>query len=75
MLLRIREKSWDLDTEFIVQVTRVPTMKKYADGLGAIKGETKWKEISDILQETMVTEKNITPISISSWACLLPHGL
>lgn len=41
--------------------SRVPTMKKYADGLGAIKGETKWKEISDILQETMVTEKNIHP--------------
>jgi 2-methylcitrate synthase len=41
--------------------SRVPTMKKYADGLGALKGETKWKEISDILEKTMVDEKNIYP--------------
>lgn len=41
--------------------SRVPTMKKYADGLGALKGETKWKEISDILEKTMVEEKNIYP--------------
>jgi 2-methylcitrate synthase len=41
--------------------SRVPTMKKYAQGLGAWKGETKWQEISDILEKTMVDEKNIYP--------------
>jgi len=41
--------------------SRVPTMKKYAQGLGAFKGETKWQEISDILEKTMIDEKNIYP--------------
>jgi 2-methylcitrate synthase len=41
--------------------SRVPTMKKYAQGLGAWKGETKWQEISDILEATMVEQKNIHP--------------
>lgn len=41
--------------------SRVPTMKKYAEGLGAWKGETKWQEISEILEKTMVEEKNIYP--------------
>ncbi|MDH5581817.1 MAG: bifunctional 2-methylcitrate synthase/citrate synthase, partial [Bdellovibrionales bacterium] len=41
--------------------SRVPTMKKYAQGLGKIKGETKWQEISDILEATMVEEKGIHP--------------
>lgn len=41
--------------------SRVPTMKKYAAGLGAFKGEPKWQEISDALEKTMVEEKGIYP--------------
>lgn len=41
--------------------SRVPTMKKYAQNLGKIKGDTKWDEISAILEKTMVDEKNIYP--------------
>lgn len=41
--------------------SRVPTMKKYADGLGKLTGQNKWKEISDELEKTMVDEKNIYP--------------
>lgn len=41
--------------------SRVPTMKKYAQNLGKIQGETKWQEISDILEQTMIDEKNIYP--------------
>ncbi|MEM7783999.1 MAG: bifunctional 2-methylcitrate synthase/citrate synthase [Planctomycetota bacterium] len=41
--------------------SRVPTMKKYSAGLGELLGETKWQEISDILETTMVTQKNIHP--------------
>ena len=41
--------------------SRVPTMKKYAAGLGKIKGEEKWQQISDILEQTMIDEKNIHP--------------
>lgn len=41
--------------------SRVPTMKKYAQNLGSFKGETKWQEISDILEQTMIDEKNIYP--------------
>jgi 2-methylcitrate synthase len=41
--------------------SRVPTMKKYAAGLGEWKGETKWQEISDKLEKVMVDEKNIHP--------------
>jgi 2-methylcitrate synthase len=36
-------------------------MKKYADGLGELTGQTKWKEIADELEKTMVDEKNIYP--------------
>jgi 2-methylcitrate synthase len=41
--------------------SRVPTMKKYAAGLGKWKGEEKWQQISDILEEVMVSEKGIHP--------------
>jgi 2-methylcitrate synthase len=41
--------------------SRVPTMKKYAQNLGKIQGETKWQEISEILEQTMIDEKNIYP--------------
>ena len=36
-------------------------MKKYAKNLGALTGETKWHEISAILEQTMIDEKNIYP--------------
>ena len=41
--------------------SRVPTMKKYAAGLGKWKGEEKWQQISDSLEEVMVSEKGIHP--------------
>lgn len=41
--------------------SRVPTMKKYSEGLGAIMGETKWHEISKELEAVMVNEKGIYP--------------
>ena len=41
--------------------SRVPTMKKYAEGLGTLLGETKWQKISDELEKTMIDEKNIYP--------------
>ncbi|MGB0452353.1 MAG: bifunctional 2-methylcitrate synthase/citrate synthase [Bacteriovoracaceae bacterium] len=41
--------------------SRVPTMKKYAQNLGKFKGDTKWDEISQILEDTMVSEKGIYP--------------
>ena len=41
--------------------SRVPTMKKYAAGLGKWKGEEKWQQISDILEQTMIEQKNIYP--------------
>lgn len=41
--------------------SRVPTMDKYGRKVAALKGETKWHEISDILKEVMVREKDIHP--------------
>lgn len=41
--------------------SRVPTMKKYALKLAEIKGEKKWAEISEILEQTMIDQKNIYP--------------
>ncbi|MCY4644709.1 MAG: bifunctional 2-methylcitrate synthase/citrate synthase [Bacteriovoracales bacterium] len=41
--------------------SRVPTMKKYSEGLGKFLGEEKWQKISDILEEVMVSEKGIYP--------------
>ncbi|NCN40931.1 bifunctional 2-methylcitrate synthase/citrate synthase [bacterium] len=41
--------------------SRVPTMDKYGRKVAAIKGETKWHEISDILKKVMVEKKNIHP--------------
>lgn len=41
--------------------SRVPTMKKYADKMAELKGDTKWRKISDILRDTMIEEKNIYP--------------
>jgi 2-methylcitrate synthase len=41
--------------------SRVPTMDKYGRKVAALKGETKWHEISDKLKEVMIREKNIHP--------------
>lgn len=41
--------------------SRVPAMKKAMQQVAKEVGEHKWKEISDILEETMITEKGIYP--------------
>lgn len=41
--------------------SRAPTMNKYGLKLAEITGEKKWHEISAILEETMIAEKNIYP--------------
>ncbi len=41
--------------------SRVPTMKKYSAGLGALLGQEKWQQISDALEDVMVGEKKIYP--------------
>lgn len=41
--------------------SRVPTMDKYGRKVAALKGETKWHEISDKLKAVMLKEKNIHP--------------
>jgi 2-methylcitrate synthase len=41
--------------------SRVPTMDKYGRRLAAIKGNTKWHEIGDILAAGMLEKKNIHP--------------
>ena len=41
--------------------SRVPTMRAALEDLAAWKGDTRWIEISDILQKIMIEEKNIHP--------------
>ena len=41
--------------------SRVPTMKKYAQKMAEVTGQTKWMEMYDNLEKTMVSEKNIHP--------------
>ena len=41
--------------------SRVPTMKKYAQKMAAFSGEEKWLKIADILEATMLEQKNIYP--------------
>ena len=41
--------------------SRVPTMRAALEDLAAWKGDTKWLEISDILQDIMINEKGIHP--------------
>lgn len=41
--------------------SRVPTMKKYAQKMAAFTGEKKWLEIADVLEATMLEQKNIHP--------------
>lgn len=41
--------------------SRVPTMKKYAQKMADVTGQTKWMEMYDGLEKVMVAEKNIHP--------------
>ena len=41
--------------------SRVPTMKKHFIKLAKLLGQEKWQEISDILEEVMISEKGIYP--------------
>jgi len=41
--------------------SRVPCMKKYRDMTAAATGGQKWVAMSDILEQTMIAEKNIYP--------------
>ena len=41
--------------------SRVPTMTKYAEKMASITGGEKWIQISNILKDTMIKEKNIYP--------------
>ncbi len=41
--------------------SRVPTMRKALEDLAAWKGDTRWLEISDVLQNIMIGEKGIHP--------------
>jgi 2-methylcitrate synthase len=41
--------------------SRVPTMKKYAREMAEFTGQTKWLDIADILEATMLEQKNIHP--------------
>jgi 2-methylcitrate synthase len=41
--------------------SRVPTMTKYAKKMASFTGGEKWMQISNILKNTMIEEKNIYP--------------
>jgi 2-methylcitrate synthase len=41
--------------------SRVPTMKKYAQKMADVTGQSKWMKMYDILEKTMVTQKKIHP--------------
>ena len=41
--------------------SRVPTMTKYAKKMASCTGKEKWIQISNILNDTMIEEKNIYP--------------
>ena len=41
--------------------SRVPKMKDYRDELARCNGGTKWVEISNILEKSMIEQKNIFP--------------
>jgi 2-methylcitrate synthase len=43
------------------QDSRAPTMDRYGRALARIKGETKWHDIADVIQRTMIEKKNIYP--------------
>jgi len=41
--------------------SRVPLMKEYAEKLAELRGDSTWKDISDVLERVMVEEKGIHP--------------
>jgi 2-methylcitrate synthase len=41
--------------------SRAPTMNKYGLKVAAIKGNTKWHDISAVLEKEMIAQKNIHP--------------
>ncbi|HSY18775.1 MAG TPA: bifunctional 2-methylcitrate synthase/citrate synthase [Candidatus Acidoferrales bacterium] len=41
--------------------SRVPTMKKYARAMAEFTGQSKWLDIADILETTMLEQKHIHP--------------
>jgi 2-methylcitrate synthase/citrate synthase II len=41
--------------------SRVPTMKKYAEVMAGVVGDTRWMETSAVLARVMLAEKNIHP--------------
>ena len=41
--------------------SRVPTMKKYARKMAEFTGQTKWLDLADILEATMLEQKGIYP--------------
>ncbi len=41
--------------------SRVPTMKKYAKKMADFVGDSKWMDISQVLENVMVSKKNIYP--------------
>ena len=41
--------------------SRVPTMKKYARAMAEFTGQSKWLDIADILEATMLEQKHIHP--------------
>lgn len=41
--------------------SRVPTMKKYAQIMGQVTGQTQWMDMYQILEDTMVEKKRIYP--------------
>jgi len=43
------------------QDSRAPTMDKYGRVLAKLKGETKWHDIADVVERTMIERKNIYP--------------
>ena len=64
--LRDKQKNKELVMGFGHRVykqgdSRVPTMRAALEDLAAWNGDTKWLEISDILQDIMINEKAIHP--------------
>jgi 2-methylcitrate synthase len=41
--------------------SRVPTMKKYMQGMAKFTGQEKWMEMYETLEKTMIEQKNIHP--------------
>jgi 2-methylcitrate synthase len=43
------------------QDSRAPTMDRYGRALAKIKGETKWHDIAEVIEKTMIEKKSIYP--------------